>query len=249
MKNEIAKSLPSDLQVAMKAPKIREGIDRSRYVEIYRRALTLAGHRNFDSELVSAEITLLIETLERDYAGITIDELFYISQRGAVGEYGENMGISVATFVKWVKGYLGSHERKEALKRAKTKPKQIEKRKDLTQEEKIDLWNGAEDRVKNGLEVQGAILLYKIGVELGYIDQTDDLFVEEVRYYTQKWFKEKMAIIQEQGQLSKKMLLKHYQSILKAGPEERRKSKLWASQAKRVAIERVIINNNQDNKN
>lgn len=221
---------------AMQAPKIRSGIDRPRLVQIYRKALALAGHRNFDPEQISIDITLLTEVLQKHFAGITINELAYISEKGAIGEYGEFHGINPATFAKWIREYLDSHERKEAVRSLKTQPKQLDRKKELTRDEKQDIWSEAKDKYQKTGQLVGELFLYDIGIELGYIDLNDEMLVEEVKFKAQKWFENERLRLIEVGGLTRKHAIGAIKKVLELPEDDRKTSAFWVNRCKRIAV-------------
>ena len=114
-----------DLAQLVKAEKIREGLDYATLKALYLKVIKLAGIRNFYEDDVRADIVLLQEQLKKHFGGLTMAELQYLSEKGVLGEYGEFYGVNPGTFVKWIRAYLNSHERKMALREAKTENKAL----------------------------------------------------------------------------------------------------------------------------
>lgn len=176
------------VQAAMSQPKIRDTENiRGRLAEIYRTALMTCGHKNYDINDVNMQITILEKALRSTYAGVTMEELAYASEKGAIGEYGEFHGISPATFIFWLKGYIDSFERKEAVRsKIKALPVSEPVKIEVTKDEKLKTWNEAKAKFLKTGEMMGEVYLYKIGRELGFIDQSDEMFIEEVKFHAHK---------------------------------------------------------------
>jgi len=235
-----------DLATLVKAEKIREGLDYATLKALYLKIIKLAGIRNFHEADVRADIVLLQEQLKKHFGGLTMAELQYLSEKGVLGEYGEFYGVNPGTFVKWIRAYLNSHERKMALREAKTENKALPQSKTLSPDQKQKTWNEAKERYRHSGLVQGGVWLYGLGLDLGKINVQDELFIEEVRYNAQKTFEKRIEALKAQRLLQKRTI-KELQAILEAEPEERSQNKTWIDQCKREAVKLIFKSEIENN--
>jgi len=224
---------------AVRAPRMKEtGTDRDSIKKIYLKALELAGHRNWNPEDVRVEIDLLREQIQARYTSLTYEELAYLSESGAIGEYGQYHGISPKTFVSWIKSYLSSQERKKAIRvRKEEEARQLEKSKPLSHADKRKTWDEAVEHYNTSQTVIGGKFLFQIGVELGEIDIKDEMTIEEVKYHALNWFKsEKDRLLAEAG-LASRVLIRQLKEVIDADDKTRSQFPMWQNRCKHVAVE------------
>lgn len=245
MTTSITKTSISSVQAveaAMQAPKIREqGNITERLKQIYRTALITCGHKNFNPEDVKLQVSILEKSLKHSYAGVTLEELSYASEKGSIGEYGEFHGISPATFIFWLKGYLMSFERKNAMRSQKKGIQRDDTVKPVvTISEKQQFWNQCKADFQKTGRLIGETYLYKIGKELGYIDESDEIFIKEVKFKAQKYLQEQKEILKELKDIHAKDKIKSIAGILAAEEDKRSENERWVLACKRIAVEIVM---------
>jgi len=220
---------------AMKAPPIKEQLNREELAQIYRRAIKLAGIKSFDPDDVSEDLSLTIPLLKREFPSLTIKEIQYAVEQGAVGYYGEFHGINPKTFMDWIRAYRNSTEWKQAKNQKEPARKELPRPKELTPAQKKDIWNDAKKRYLESHSLQGGVWLYGIGLELGYIDARDEIFIQEVRYKTEKKLKDRIEALKQQ-RLIQRQAVKEYQAILETETDQRKKYPKWVAECKREAV-------------
>lgn len=107
----------SGIQEALRSESIRKSSDRdlnNTLVAVYARAAMITGQTPDEKE-VQFLVSSLQEILRRDFPSLRIDELAIAVERGVTGHYGEYYGVNVASFVKFIKAYLQSEERKSSV--------------------------------------------------------------------------------------------------------------------------------------
>lgn len=138
-------------------------------------------------ELLSLSGGVLNE-VKRYFPNLKVGELDLCFQNGVRGQYGENFGLNIVTFHKWIKAYLNEEKRAEALK-IKNTP-QREPKKEYTEADKLRI---REDFIqyakstyqKTGLfgSFQASINdIYKILVETGEILADEHLTLIDEAY-------------------------------------------------------------------
>ena len=219
----------------MKARPIRDKLDRSELAECYRLALKIAGVKNIDPKDVSLDVTLTEQILKREFPSMTMKEVRYATEQGAGGFYGEFHGINPKTFMDWIRAYRNSTEWKQAKNQKEPQRKELPRPKELTPAQKKDIWDDAKKRYLETHSLQGGVWLYGIGLELGYIDAQDELFIEKVRYKTEKKLKARIEALKQQ-RLIQRQAVKEYQAILETETDQRKKYPKWVAECKREAV-------------
>lgn len=114
---------------------LREGakvkdLDRSeilkKLIELIGRAHFETGQINsFDKDRAHSEAIILCDDIKNDYSSITLDELGEAFKRGVRKTYGDYFGLSVVTYLGWIKSFITDVARTEAI--IKSNHKVIEK--------------------------------------------------------------------------------------------------------------------------
>jgi len=218
----------------MKAPPIREKLDRSELTECYRLALKIAGVKNIDPEDVSLDVTLTAQMLEREYPSMTLKEVRYATEKGSGGFYGEFHGVNPKTFMNWIRSYRQSTEWKEARKLAKEQ-KALPQPKQLSQEQMQEMWEEAKtDYLTNG-KIKGELVLYNLGRKLGYIQLLSEVFIEQVKESALLSLKSRVEAL-KQERLINRRTVHALKEVIEAEPDERSKMETWQDQCKREAV-------------
>lgn len=102
-------------------------------VDLIGKAYFEAGQmNNADAGRIAQEAKILCSDLQTDYPTATLQELAEAFRRGVRKHYGEYYGLSVVTYLTWVKSFLSDTARAEAIIKVNYQPKE----KVVTDEEK-----------------------------------------------------------------------------------------------------------------
>lgn len=71
---------------------------------------------NLDNQQLKNVTGFVYDLVLEQYKGATLSELDLAFNKGLIGEYGETIGFGVITFSKWIKGYMTSIKREQAIK-------------------------------------------------------------------------------------------------------------------------------------
>lgn len=150
---------------------------------------------------------LFAEYLAENYPKITFEELEIIFKEGAIGNYGEFMGLSAKTFNGWVKEYMSSLERKASIKRYLDLKLQ-EMDKVWSEQDIKNVYEGAyaSDKAKEIHEVKPTYQMYDYLVSMGLLS----LSVEEKKQLAQEVKDNIYALaVNERDQNYKKLLFSY----------------------------------------
>ena len=227
------------IQKARTGRKLKDGWAIEEADRIFKIALALIGHKNFENEVLMIQIESLHRMLPANYPLLTIQELQYLTERGATGQYGEVMGINPKTFIGWIESYLKSNERKKA-KRIESEQKRLEgHHKTLSDADRVELWEAQKKRLEAGKSILGELILFDIGQKFGKIDLSPEK-VAQIQSKAIEWFKsERLRIVQQSG-LTEAVLLHRIKEIIEADKNERSKMAFWQNRCKRVAVEMAM---------
>lgn len=106
-------------------------------------------------------VNSILNNIRLELFAIRINEIPIAFSRGVLKEYGDFMGLSIATFSCFVKSYLINNARLEALKE-KNKP--LEVRKEPTEQEKFNMAKDNALRAYNDIKTDRDISLYASAV-------------------------------------------------------------------------------------
>lgn len=231
-----------EIQKAMESSVIRNIQDNTKIKQIYYRALMLAGIKNFNEDDIKAQVVLLTELLQKNYAGLRIGEIQYAAEQGAIGRYGQNFGINPANFCKWLDAYMQSEKRKRLVRHQREEIKKANETKALppSTEEKQKFWNERKaDYLESG-NITGGLKAYEVGIELGIIDLKDKEAVETAKKRALKWVERQQDVLKGQHGLGARYALRPIREILTADPGERKNLTLWVSTCKRELVKLIF---------
>lgn len=86
--------------------------------------------------VVSLGMTMLLEDIIKYFGTLTMSEITQAFRLGTMGEFGEWFGLNNKTYLQWCKGYMGWQKRTEANKKQMVYNAELNKPKELTQDEK-----------------------------------------------------------------------------------------------------------------
>jgi hypothetical protein len=87
------------------------------FQSIWARAFMLTGYgKNLAPADYKTWMQLTYEALVRDFPYLRMAEIKLLVDKGATGGYGDTVAVSPQVFAKWVRGYIDSTERKQALR-------------------------------------------------------------------------------------------------------------------------------------
>jgi len=86
-------------------------------------------------------IPIAIEEIKRDYSHLTIEEIGIAFRMGVRKKYGKFYGINISTMVEWLDTYITTTKHEAMLRLPYIKPSDIEKPKELTEEQKLKIHN------------------------------------------------------------------------------------------------------------
>lgn len=169
-------------------------------------SVRLTGYKT-DSINITEVAAIFSEILLEEYPNITFEELDIIFKQGALGNYGEFMGLSPKTFNGWVKEYMTSLERKASIKRYLDLKLQ-EMDKVWSEQDIKNVYEGAyaSDKAKEIHEVKPTYQMYDYVVSIGLLS----LSVEEKKQLAQEVKDNIYALaVNERDQNYKKLLFSY----------------------------------------
>lgn len=108
----------------------------------------------------------LINEIKRWFDKLKIDELKIAFENGNRGEYGDNFGLHITTFHKWMKAYLKEDKRIAAIK-TKNAPK-VEIKSEPTEAEKIKIRDEFINHVEYIYKRTGYFGIYEASIDMVY---------------------------------------------------------------------------------
>lgn len=177
----------------------------------------------FEAPLASELQILSDETMKvvkSRFGQLRENELQICFTRGIISEYGEFMGLSVPTFVKFIKGYMKEDSRIKLT--TATQETKTPTDSELYQIKKTNALNALNDFNKNGTCGRYASVVYDFFCELKLIDLDQS---EKNEYW--RLAKEEFSIwlISQKGKMmtmdDKKRIEKDYASFLEGGKKDR----------------------------
>jgi hypothetical protein len=103
---------------------------------IITQAYTRAGFKMPDAVTLALYAREFYEALLEKYPRVTIPEVREALKEGVYGEFGEFTGLNPKTFIQFIKGYLFTKDRKEALRQFESKRDYLNATKDLSPQER-----------------------------------------------------------------------------------------------------------------
>jgi len=97
-------------------------------------------------------IPIAIDEIKRKYKNLTIEEVKIAFRNGVRREYGEFYGINITTINFWLDTYIESEKHEAMLRLPYIKPSDVEKPKELSEEEKLKLHTDWLNKVYNYFE-------------------------------------------------------------------------------------------------
>lgn len=106
------------------------------FIAIISTAFTRAGYKMPDSATIAIYAEELNSSLLDKFPRVSIPEVREALKEGVYGEYGEFTGLNPKTFMQFIKGYIASEARKEAVKQFHSKRLYISQTRNLSESER-----------------------------------------------------------------------------------------------------------------
>jgi hypothetical protein len=201
---------------------------------------------NFNEEIQVTVEMVVPEILEK-FGMLTLPEVKQAFKDGFFGEYGTFYGITPLTLTGFLKSYLMSEKRKNIVRESKKENQALpEPTPEVTKDEKLIMWNEAKSKFLKTGEMLGEVYLYRVGRDLGFIDETDEFFIEEVRFKAHKRLEEMRENISKAAlSITEKWEVRSIDELLKQlemdKPIEKGTMK-WKRVCRRIAVEITFTN-------
>lgn len=106
------------------------------FVSIITSAYTRAGYNMPDPDTLALYADEFYTSLLEKFPRVSISEVREAIKEGVYGEYGEFTGLNPKTFMQFIKGYVASGTRKEAIKQFQSKKLFLTAQRELTPDER-----------------------------------------------------------------------------------------------------------------
>jgi hypothetical protein len=106
------------------------------FVSIVTTAYTRAGYKMPDIDTLALYADEFYTSLLEKFPRVSIPEVREALKEGVYGEYGEFTGLNPKTFMQFIKGYIASNTRKEAVKQFESKKLFLIAQRELTPDER-----------------------------------------------------------------------------------------------------------------
>lgn len=106
------------------------------FISIITTAYTRAGYKMPDNATLALYANEFYDSLIEKFPRVTIPEVREALKDGVYGEFGEFTGLNPKTFMQFVRGYISSNARKDAIKQFEEKRLYLTQTRELTQDER-----------------------------------------------------------------------------------------------------------------
>ena len=113
-RNDKVDAKPTAQQLLLTGPKIGHYTDTEllpRVSVLIRNLYVVLNFKIPDTKSLAIITSKLTSELYHSYSFLTFEEVSYCFDRGGMGDYGDYVGLSIRTYCKWLKAYVGSDYR------------------------------------------------------------------------------------------------------------------------------------------